>query len=73
MTRRRGIAAKDDPGMRALYESEAPVCTLVGKTWDFHAREVLRVTLEENLEMIADSVGFLAESGIVIGNADRKR
>jgi 2-isopropylmalate synthase len=63
MTRRRGMAAKDDPGMRALYESEAPVCTVVGKTWDFHATEVLRVTLEENLEMIADSVRFLAESG----------
>jgi 2-isopropylmalate synthase len=35
----------------------------VGKTWDFHATEVLRVTLEENLEMIADSVAFLASSG----------
>ncbi|MCA9121993.1 MAG: citramalate synthase [Planctomycetaceae bacterium] len=63
MTRRRGMAAKDDPGMRALYESEAPVCTVVGKTWDFHATEVLRVSLDENLAMISDSVGFLAESG----------
>lgn len=63
MTRRRGMAAKDDPGMRALYEAEAPVCTVVGKTWDFHATEVLRVSLEENVEMIADSVRFLAESG----------
>ena len=52
MTRRKGIAAKDDPGMVALYESQAPVCTVVGKTWDFHATEVLRVTLEENLEMM---------------------
>ena len=33
---------------------------MVGKTWDFHATEVLRVTLEENLAMIADSVQFLA-------------
>lgn len=63
MTRRKGIAAADDPGMQALVASEAPVCTVVGKTWDFHATDVLRVTLEENLEMIADSVKFLAACG----------
>jgi len=60
MTRRKGIRAEDDPGMIALAESGAPVCTVVGKTWDFHATDVLRVTLEENLEMISDSVKFLA-------------
>ena len=59
MTRRKGIAAEDDPGMQALVNSEAPVCTVVGKTWDFHVTEVLRVTLEENLEMIAQSVEYL--------------
>ncbi len=63
MTRRRGIEAADDPGMQALAGSGAPVCTVVGKTWDFHATEVLRVSLDENLEMIADSVQFLADQG----------
>ena len=63
MTRRRGIAAADDPGMQALVNSGAPVVTIVGKTWDFHVTEVLRVSLEENLEMIADSVRFVRESG----------
>ena len=63
MTRRKGVAAADDPGMRALIASETPVITLVGKTWDFHATEVLRVTLEENLEMIHDSVQFLVAAG----------
>jgi len=63
MTRRRGVKAKDDIGMRALVAAESPVVTVVGKTWDFHATEVLRVSLEENLEMIHDSVQFLAESG----------
>jgi 2-isopropylmalate synthase len=60
MTRRKGFRAADDPGMKALLNSEAPVCTVVGKTWDFHATEVLRVSLEENLDMIRDSVGYLA-------------
>ncbi len=63
MTRRRGVTADQDPGMQALAGSGAPVCTVVGKTWDFHATEVLRVTLDENLEMIADSVRFLVEQG----------
>jgi 2-isopropylmalate synthase len=63
MTRRRGMKAEDDPGMKALADSGAPVCTVVGKTWDFHVTEVLRVTLEENLSMIRDSVGFLAGLG----------
>ncbi len=63
MTRRKGMAAKDDPGMQALVNSAAPVCTVVGKTWDFHVTEVLRATLEENLEMIAESVEFLVGAG----------
>jgi 2-isopropylmalate synthase len=63
MTRRKGIDADQDPGMKALVESGAPVITLVGKTWDFHVTEILRAGLDENLEMIADSVRFLRKSG----------
>ena len=63
MTRRRGVDAANDPGMQALVASGAPVCTIVGKTSDFHVREVLRVSLEENLDMIRESVEFLVRSG----------
>ncbi len=63
MTRRKGIKADDDPGMIALIQSNAPVITLVGKTSDFHATEVLRVSLEENLAMITDSVRCLKAAG----------
>src|SRR5205085_4271591 len=63
MTRRRGLRAEDDPGMKALLASRAPVITIVGKTSDFHVREVLRVSLEENLAMIADTVRYLTEAG----------
>ena len=44
MTRRRGTAAHEDPAMRGLAESFAPVVTLVGKTWDLHIQKVTRVT-----------------------------
>ena len=63
MTRRRGVGADEDIGMLALRDSKAPVCTVVGKTWDLHVTEVLRVDEAENLAMISDSVGFLAGEG----------
>lgn len=63
MTRRRGAAAEDDTGMVALRDSKARLCTVVGKTWDLHVFEVLRVDEAENLAMIRDSVGFLHAEG----------
>ena len=63
MTRRRGVKPADDPGMKALMDSKAPVITIVGKTHDFHVTDVLRVTLEENLDMIRDTVAFFREAG----------
>jgi len=63
MTRRKGVTAADDVGMKALAGAETEVVTVVGKTWDLHVAEVLRVDLDENLAMIADSVRFLAASG----------
>lgn len=63
MTRRKDIAAEDDIGMRALVNSNAPVITIVGKTWDLHVTEVLRVSADENLAMIRDSVAFAKAEG----------
>jgi 2-isopropylmalate synthase len=63
MTRRRDSAASDDPALRLLAEGFAPVCTLVGKTWSLHLEKVLKADPEENLRMIADSVGFLVGEG----------
>jgi len=63
MTRRRGTAADQDAGLKALLECGSPVITLVGKSWDFHVSDVLRVSPEENCDMIRDSVKFLADAG----------
>jgi 2-isopropylmalate synthase len=63
MTRRRGVKADADPGLKALLSAETPVITLVGKTSDFHVKEVLQTTLEENLAMISESVRYLREAG----------
>ena len=63
MTRRKGVTAADDPGIQAMMKTRAKVCTVVGKTWDLHVTEVLRVSLEENLAMIRDSVSYLCSQG----------
>lgn len=63
MTRRRGVSAADDPGLQTLLDAQTPFVTLVGKTWDFHATDVLRVTLDENCDMIRDSAAHIAGQG----------
>ena len=63
MTRRRGAAPEDDIGMVSLRDSQAKICVIVGKTWDLHVFEVLRVDEAENLAMIRDSVGYLHAGG----------
>ena len=63
MTRRKGVSPAEDAGLQALVATGAPACTVVGKTWDLHVTEVLRVDLDENLAMIRDSLGWLREQG----------
>jgi 2-isopropylmalate synthase len=63
MTRRRDMAATDDEALAALVASFTPVVTLVGKTWALHLEKVIKVSREENLAMISDSVGFCRANG----------
>lgn len=60
MTRRKGMSAEKDPGLQALLAADSPVVTVVGKTWDFHVREVLGVDLDENLRMIQETMEYLS-------------
>jgi len=46
-------------GMKALIESKARAVTIFGKTWDFHVKEALKISLDANLGIIHDSVAFL--------------
>lgn len=50
---------EDDANIKALLNSNADILTVVGKTWDFHVREALRITLDENLELIHNTVSYL--------------
>ena len=62
-TCRVGGAPEDDANIQALVEARTPVCTVVGKTWTLHVREVLRTTLEENLRIVEKSLAYLRAQG----------
>ena len=62
-TRRADTDAAKDPQLAGLLAAETPVCAIYGKTWLLHVEEVLRTTPENNLQMIADTVGFLRGHG----------
>ena len=62
-TRRPGLAVADDANVQALIASGAPAVAIFGKTWDLHVTQIMNNTLEENLAMIGDTVGFLKSHG----------
>ncbi|UCC68419.1 MAG: citramalate synthase, partial [Armatimonadota bacterium] len=66
MTRRAGVKAHEDPGVRNLVDLGAPVAAIVAKTWDLHVTHALRVEPEENLAMIRDSVRFIKDHGVEV-------
>ncbi|MFQ5351691.1 MAG: citramalate synthase, partial [Candidatus Binatia bacterium] len=61
MTMRPGERPSADVNLRALLKAETPVVTLVAKSWDLHVREALRISKSANLDIIRDSVSYLAK------------
>jgi len=61
-TRRSGVRAAADRNLQLLLRTGAPVATVVGKTWDMHVREALRIPLNENLEIVNDTIAFLKKN-----------
>jgi len=62
-TRKANVLPENDTNLRLLMESRTPVVTVFGKTWDLHVIRALGTTLEENLNMIGDSVAFFKKAG----------
>lgn len=62
-TRRPSRTARRDPQVAALLRSEAPVVTLVAKAHDWHVTHALGTSLQENLDMITETVAYLRDEG----------
>lgn len=65
-TRRADIKVEDDASIQAILACKTKVATLVGKTWDFHVKNVLGCSLSSNLSMCSDSVNYLKKKGLEV-------
>ncbi len=65
-TRRPKISPQDDENLRALIKSGVSSVAIFGKTWDMQVTDVLRVSLQENLKMIKDTVEFLKSKNLCV-------
>ena len=62
-TCRAGAPASNDKNLQKLLEAETEVIALFGKSWDLHVKNVLRITLSENLDLISNSIEYLRKQG----------
>src|SRR3989338_7871063 len=62
-TRRAGKTVEEDINIQTLLAADTPVVTIFGKCWDFHVINALQTTLEENLNMIRDTVSYFKKNG----------
>jgi 2-isopropylmalate synthase len=70
-TRKKGVKAEDDPQVISLISAGTGGVVIFGKSWDLHVNEVLKVSPEENIAMIAETVAALkAEGRFVIYDAE---
>ncbi|MDD5021823.1 MAG: citramalate synthase [Endomicrobiaceae bacterium] len=65
-TRRKNIKAKDDANINKIISSGVKCACIFGKTWDFHVIHALNTTLEENLNMISDTISYLKSKKIEV-------
>lgn len=62
-TRRSLIKPEDDKNLNSLLAAGTEYVVIFGKSWDLHVEKILHTTLEENLNMIRDSIAFLKSRG----------
>lgn len=63
-TRRKGMGSGKDPNLNSLVEADVKTAVIFGKSWILHTRDVLRITPEDNLDLIATSIEYLREHGM---------
>ncbi|MEX0941334.1 MAG: citramalate synthase [Pseudomonadales bacterium] len=61
-THRSDVKPSEDFFLKKLIAAQADVTCIFGKSWDLHVEQALRVTPDENLDMIAGSVAYLVAS-----------
>ncbi len=65
-THRKGVPVESDANVLSLLSADAPTVAIFGKSWDLHALRILGVTLEENLDLVFETVDFFKKRGIEV-------
>ena len=65
-TKKSGSRADEDPSLKAIARSGAEVAVVFGKTWILHVDHVLKVSRQENLDLIHDSLSYLKSLGLKV-------
>ena len=65
-TKKSGSRADEDPSLKAIARSGVEVAVVFGKTWILHVDQVLKVSRQENLDLIHDSLSYLKSLGLKV-------
>jgi len=65
-TRKPNIIAKNDKNVISLLNANTDVITIFGKSWDLHVKDALKTTLEENLNMVSETISYLNSKGKLV-------
>lgn len=62
-TCRNNVAVEQDNNIINLLKSGTPVVAIFGKSWDLHVTEILKISLEDNLKIVSDTIAYLKSKG----------
>lgn len=62
-TRRKNLKVEEDNNVMSLLKAKTKAVAIFGKSWDLHITEILKATLEENLEIVYDTLKFFKDKG----------
>jgi 2-isopropylmalate synthase len=57
--RKNSKKAQEDANLAALIQAETPAVVIFGKSWDLHVKDILKISLDKNLELISESIKYL--------------
>jgi 2-isopropylmalate synthase len=65
-TRKGNVSCEKDSNLQALLDSDVKTAVIFGKTWKLHVARVLKISDEENLDCIAESISYLKRNGLEV-------
>lgn len=57
-TKRNNLSIEEDENIISLLKADTPAVAIFGKAWDLHVHKILKISLEDNLKIIAETVSF---------------